>query len=43
MDRAWDRHGMQISGWMPNRAALELVDKLVEIAPGRLSRVEYSV
>jgi len=43
MDTAWDRHGMQISGWLPNQAALDLVAKLVEIAPGRLSRVEYSV
>lgn len=43
MDRAWSCHGMQISGWMPNTAAFDLVDKLVHIAPGRLTRVEYSV
>ena len=43
MEAAWDRHGMQISGWLPNRAAWDLVDKLVSVAPGRLSRVEYSV
>ncbi|WP_326536779.1 aminotransferase class III-fold pyridoxal phosphate-dependent enzyme [Pseudorhodoferax sp.] len=43
MEAAWDRHGMQISGWLPNQAALALVDKLVAIAPGRLRRVEYSV
>ncbi len=43
MDAAWDRHGMQISGWLPNQAALGLVETLVGIAPGRLSRVEYSV
>lgn len=43
MDKAWGTHGMQISGWMPNTPALDLVDKLVSIAPGRLSRVEYSV
>lgn len=43
MDGAWDRHGMQISGWLPNQAAMNLVEKLVAIAPGRLNRVEYSV
>ncbi|MDT8991385.1 aminotransferase class III-fold pyridoxal phosphate-dependent enzyme [Curvibacter sp. APW13] len=43
MDAAWARHGMQISGWLPNQAAFSLVDKLTRIAPGRLSRVEYSV
>jgi 4-aminobutyrate aminotransferase-like enzyme len=43
MDAAWAGHGMQISGWMPNTAAFALVDKLAAIAPGRLSRVEYSV
>lgn len=43
MDEAWDRHGMQISGWVQNVPALQLVDKLASIAPGRLSRVEYSV
>jgi 4-aminobutyrate aminotransferase/4-aminobutyrate aminotransferase/(S)-3-amino-2-methylpropionate transaminase len=43
MDAAWQRHGMQISGWLPNQAAFCLVNKLAAIAPGRLSRVEYSV
>jgi len=43
MDEAWQRHGMQISGWLPNREAAALVDKLAQIAPGRLNRVEYSV
>ena len=43
MEAAWDRHGMQISGWLPNTPALDLVDKLTSIAPGRLTRVEYSV
>ncbi|WP_291008453.1 aminotransferase class III-fold pyridoxal phosphate-dependent enzyme [Hydrogenophaga sp.] len=43
MDDAWARHGMQISGWMPNTAAYALVEKLAAIAPGRLNRVEYSV
>lgn len=43
MDQAWCCHGMQISGWMPNTAAFDLVEKLVHIAPGRLTRVEYSV
>jgi 4-aminobutyrate aminotransferase-like enzyme len=43
MESAWDRHGMQISGWLPNTAAFELVEKLAQIAPGRLQRVEYSV
>ena len=43
MTEAWDRHGMQISGWLPNTAAFALVEKLAEIAPGRLNRVEYSV
>jgi len=43
MESAWDRHGMQISGWLPNTAAFQLVEKLAQIAPGRLNRVEYSV
>ncbi|MBP9149014.1 MAG: aminotransferase class III-fold pyridoxal phosphate-dependent enzyme [Rhodoferax sp.] len=43
MEAAWDRHGMQISGWLPNQAAFSLVEKLGQIAPGRLNRVEYSV
>jgi len=43
MDEAWRTHGMQISGWVQNEPALRLVEKLVEIAPGRLNRVEYSV
>jgi 4-aminobutyrate aminotransferase-like enzyme len=40
---AWDRHGMQISGWVQNVPALTLAGRLAEIAPGRLTRVEYSV
>ncbi|MEZ5095782.1 MAG: aminotransferase class III-fold pyridoxal phosphate-dependent enzyme [Nocardioides sp.] len=40
---AWDRYGMQISGWVQNEPALALGRTLAEIAPGRLSRVEYSV
>lgn len=43
MDAAWNQHGMQISGWLPNTAAFALVEKLAGIAPGRLTRVEYSV
>jgi 4-aminobutyrate aminotransferase/4-aminobutyrate aminotransferase/(S)-3-amino-2-methylpropionate transaminase len=43
MQAAWDRHGMQISGWMSNTAAFALVEKLAAIAPGRIRRVEYSV
>ena len=43
MAKAWDRHGMQISGWLNNDAALPLVEKLAQIAPGRINRVEYSV
>lgn len=43
MNAAWDRHGMQISGWIQNVPALELAERLARIAPGRLSRVEYSV
>lgn len=43
MESAWDRHGMQISAWLPNEPVLELVELLADVAPGRLSRVEYSV
>jgi 4-aminobutyrate aminotransferase-like enzyme len=43
MESTWDTHGMQISGWLPNTAAFALVEKLAQIAPGRLTRVEYSV
>jgi 4-aminobutyrate aminotransferase-like enzyme len=43
MDAAWDRHGMQISGWVQNVPSLQLVERLAAIAPGRLTRVEYSV
>ncbi len=43
MDEAWDRHGMQISGWIQNTPVLELTEVLGEIAPGRITRTEYSV
>lgn len=43
MEQVWDRHGMQISGWLPNTPAFALVEKLAHIAPGRLNRVEYAV
>src|SRR4051794_3836110 len=43
MDEAWDRHGMEISAWIQNTPVLELAELLSDIAPGRLSRVEYSV
>jgi len=43
MDEAWREHGMQISGWVQSPPALQLVEKLAQIAPGRLNRVEYSV
>ena len=43
MNDAWDRHGMQISGWVQNIPALELAERLAAIGPGRISRVEYSV
>jgi 4-aminobutyrate aminotransferase-like enzyme len=43
MDEAWDRHGMEISAWIQNTPVLELAELLADIAPGRLSRVEYSV
>jgi 4-aminobutyrate aminotransferase/4-aminobutyrate aminotransferase/(S)-3-amino-2-methylpropionate transaminase len=43
MDDAWDRHGMQISGWVQNTPVLELTELLSQIAPGRLTRTEYSV
>ncbi len=43
MEDAWDRHGMQVSAWIQNTPVLELAELLADIAPGRLSRVEYSV
>lgn len=43
VNTAWDRHGMQISGWVQNVPALELAERLAALAPGRLTRVEYSV
>ena len=43
MDEAWRENGMQISAWVQNPPALRLVEKLAQIAPGRLNRVEYSV
>ena len=43
MESAWDRHGMQISGWVQSTPVLEFNEALVEVAPGRLNRVEYSV
>jgi 4-aminobutyrate aminotransferase/4-aminobutyrate aminotransferase/(S)-3-amino-2-methylpropionate transaminase len=43
MDRAWAEHGMEISVFVPNVTALDLVSKLAAIAPGRIRRVQYSV
>jgi 4-aminobutyrate aminotransferase-like enzyme len=43
MDEAWAAHGMEISVFVPTAAALALVDKLAAIAPGRLTRIQYSV
>jgi 4-aminobutyrate aminotransferase-like enzyme len=43
MEQTWDRHGMEISAWIQNTPVLELAELLGDIAPGRLSRVEYSV
>ena len=43
MDAAWAAHGMEISVFVPNIQALALAEKLSAIAPGRLSRVQYSV
>ncbi len=43
MEAAWDRHGMQISGWVQSTPVLEFNQALVDVAPGRLNRVEYSV
>ncbi len=43
MEAAWDRHGMQISGWVQSTPVLEFNEALVDVAPGRLNRVEYSV
>jgi 4-aminobutyrate aminotransferase-like enzyme len=43
MDAAWAAHGMEISVFVPNTAALELVEKLTAIAPAPIRRVQYSV
>ena len=43
MDKAWAEHGMEISVFIPNTTALALVEKLCEISPGRICRVQYSV
>ena len=43
MDAAWEAHGMEISVFVPNVQALALAEKLTAIAPGRISRVQYSV
>lgn len=43
MDEVWNRHGMEISAWIQSTPVLELGEQLADIAPGRLSRVEYSV
>lgn len=43
MDAAWAAHGMEISVFIPNVAALGLAQKLSAIAPGRVRRIQYSV
>jgi 4-aminobutyrate aminotransferase/4-aminobutyrate aminotransferase/(S)-3-amino-2-methylpropionate transaminase len=43
MDAAWSAHGMEISVFVPNIQALALAEKVSAIAPGRISRVQYSV
>jgi 4-aminobutyrate aminotransferase-like enzyme len=43
MDAAWADHGMEISVFVPNTAALALAEKLAAIAPGRICRTQYSV
>lgn len=43
MNRAWDRHGLEISVAVLNAPALDLAEKLTTIAPAHLTRAEFAV
>jgi 4-aminobutyrate aminotransferase/4-aminobutyrate aminotransferase/(S)-3-amino-2-methylpropionate transaminase len=43
MAQAWDRHGMEITNYLQSPPVIELAERLVEIAPGRISRVAPTV
>src|SRR4249919_2211575 len=40
---AWDRYGMEISQYLATEPVIELAERLVEIAPGRISRLAMTV
>ncbi|MEO6822303.1 MAG: aminotransferase class III-fold pyridoxal phosphate-dependent enzyme [Candidatus Nanopelagicales bacterium] len=40
---AWDRYGMEISNYIQSEPVIELAERLVALAPGRISRVAPTV
>jgi 4-aminobutyrate aminotransferase/4-aminobutyrate aminotransferase/(S)-3-amino-2-methylpropionate transaminase len=43
VEAAWDRYGMEITQYLASEPALELAERLVALAPGRISRVAPTV
>ena len=42
-DRAWDRYGMEITNYVQTEPVIELAERLVALAPGRIARVAPTV
>src|SRR5215471_3836749 len=43
LTQAWDRYGMEISNYVQSEPVVALAERLVELAPGRISRVAPTV
>ncbi len=43
MDGAWDRYGMEITNYLQSEPVAELAERLVELAPPRITRVAPAV
>ncbi len=43
MNDAWDRYGMEISNYLQTEPVIELAERLVALAPGRIARVAPTV
>ena len=41
--RAWDRYGMEITNYLATEPVIELAERLVALAPGRIARVAPTV
>ena len=43
LEETWDRYGMEITNYLQSEPVLELAERLVELAPGRITRVAPTV